>query len=478
MNFDNINIDRRSLLKAATAIGATSVLTTGCSEQPNPHAPVLPKGQIDKDGNVIPPWSNWSGNQSSSPSARLRPEDTEQLSQMIKDSSQRIRLVGAGHSFSGLVPTNESLLSLAYFNGVNHIDTRTKQIDVGANTFLASVGEPLWEKGLSLENMPDINTQTFGGAIATSTHGTGMKFGSMSSTVTELTLINGMGEELTCSRDDHSEVFDAARCNLGSLGAITNIKLQATDSYYLREKSWMMKLEDGLAQIESLRDKHRNFEAYALPHADYILGIAIDEVSEDQLQTQKTVNGDAYETFRMLSNVIDYAPFLRRFIVNKGAASVEEEVRTGRNFEIFGNLRDIQFNEMEYAMPAELGVACLREILQTIKKHDIPVIFPIEFRYVKGDDVWLSQFYQQDSCAISIHNFHDKDYKAYFALIEPIFWKYQGRPHWGKIHTLAAKEQHQNFQRLDDFLEIRSAMDPKGLFTNDHIDRVLGLGKG
>lgn len=476
MNFDHINIDRRRFIKTATAVGAASVLATGCSEQPNPHAPVLPQGAIDKNGHVIPPWSNWSGNQSSSPTARLIPQDTDQLSQMIKQSKQRIRLVGAGHSFSGLVPTNESLMSLAYFNGITHIDVASKQFNVASNTFLATVGEPLWQQGLSLENMPDINTQTFGGAIATSTHGTGINFGSMSSTVTEMTLVNGLGEEMICSANQNPELFNAARCNIGTLGAITNMKIQATDRYHLREKSWMMKLEEGLEQLETLRDTHRNFEAYALPHADYILGIAIDDIPAEQLQTQKTVNGDAYETFRMLSNVIDYAPFLRSFIVNKGASTVEEEVKTGRNYEIFGNLRDIQFNEMEYTVPAEHGVDCLREILTTIKKNNIPVIFPIEYRYVKSDDIWLSQFYQQDGCAISIHNFHDQDYKQYFAQIEPIFWKYNGRPHWGKIHTLDAKRQRALFPRMGEFLDVRRAMDPKNIFTNDHINHVLGLG--
>ncbi len=475
MDFDKLNLDRRSFLKTATALGAASVLTTGCSEQANPNAPVIPQGALDKNGNIVPPWSNWSGNQSSSPTARLLPQNTAELSQMIKDSKQRIRLVGAGHSFSGLVPTNESLMSLAYFTGISNIDTQNKQFDVSANTFLATVGEALWNQGLSLENMPDINTQTFGGAIATSTHGTGINFGSMSSTVQEMTLVNGLGEEITCNANQNSEVFNAARCNIGTLGAITSMKIQATDKYHLQEKSWMMKLEEGLERMESLRDSHRNFEAYALPYADYILGIAIDDIPESQLQTQKTVNGDAYETFRMLSNVIDYAPFLRSFIVNKGASSVEEEIRTGRNYEIFGNLRDIQFNEMEYSIPAEHGVACLREILATIKKKKIPVIFPLEYRYVKSDDIWLSQFYEQDSCAISVHNFHDKDYKKYFAEIEPIFWKYNGRPHWGKIHTLDAKKQQALFPKFNDFLEVRQAMDPKNIFTNDHINHVLGL---
>ncbi|KGJ89205.1 D-arabinono-1,4-lactone oxidase [Thalassotalea sp. ND16A] len=79
---------------------------------------------------------------------------------------------------------------------------------------------------------------------------------------------------------------------------------------------------------------------------------------------------------------------------------------------------------MEYSVPAEHGIACLRDILATIKKQNIPVIFPMEFRDIKADDIWLSPFYQRNSC----HNFHDKNYKKYFAAIEPKFKKSRQPP--------------------------------------------------
>ncbi len=476
MQFERINLNRRSLLKAAAAVGASSTLTlSACSDNKAEFVQPELEGAIGKDGKRVQPWRNWSGNQACAHNELLVPQNSDDLIAMVKETRQRIRLVGSGHSFSALVPTNESLMSLAHFNGITNIDTDTKQFNVAANTVLAGVGEQLWQSGLSLQNMPDINTQTFAGAIATSTHGTGINYGSMSTTVTEMTLINGLGEEVICSADENSELFNAARTNIGALGAVTNLKIQAEDKYYLKETSWMLGLEEGLANMEKLRDQHRHFEFYALPHADYILGITLDKVKESELLQQKVNNGDAYETFRTLSKVVDAVPFLRSFIVNTGASRVEKEVRTGKNFEIFGNLRDIQFNEMEYSVPAEYGVACLREILATIKKHNIDVIFPIEVRYIQADDIWLSPFYQQNCCAISCHNFHDKDYKKYFAIIEPIFWKYQGRPHWGKIHTLTAKEQRARYPKFDDFLKVRQEMDPKNIFTNDHINTVLGL---
>src|SRR5690554_7390209 len=72
----------------------------------------------------------------------------------------------------------------------------------------------------------------------------------------------------------------------------------------------------------------------------------------------------------MLSNVIDYMPFARRWLVNFGAGSVKPETRYGTSPEIFGNLRDIRFNEMEYTVPAEYGPQCLREILHKIKRSE------------------------------------------------------------------------------------------------------------
>ncbi len=478
MTFERIRINRRTLLKlgAATATGGLGLAACSSSDSSDFTPPPKLQAYTGKDGQTLQPWSNWSGNQQCAPNTWLTPSSTDELAAMIRQSEQGIRLVGAGHSFSGLVPTDKSLMSLAYFYGVDNIDKEKKQVTIAANTFLSGVGDEMWENGLGLINMPDINTQTFGGAIATSTHGTGQTLGSMSSDVTKLALVNGRGEPLTCSASENTELFHAARTGLGALGAVTHITMQARDKYYLKETNWMMDLEEGLERAEELRQKHRHFELFALPHADYILGVTLDEISADNIPPPQENEGDAYETFKTLSDLIDKLPFMRSFILNTGASTVGEEIRGGRSYDIFGNLRDIRFNEMEYSVPAEHGIACLNEILTTIKKHDIDVIFPIEVRFVKGDDIWLSPFYQRDTCAISCHNFHDKDYKKYFAAIEPIFWKYDGRPHWGKIHNLTATELQARYDRFGDFLRVRAEMDPKGLFINDHVSRVLGLG--
>jgi FAD-linked oxidoreductase len=469
MDIKNLKFSRRHALKAAGAsIIAGAAGSSGCSNAPEKELGPQPI-------NGIMPWSNWSGNQVSYPAERSRPRDIEALVSLLKETDGKIRAVGAGHSFSGLVPTDETLLSMARFRGISHINAETKEVTAGAGTRLAALGDELWENNLGMINMPDINTQALAGAIATSTHGTGQQFGSLSSFVTGLTLVTASGEVLKCSATENKDVFDAARCNVGSLGIITDITMQMRDSYYLKERSEMLPIDEAFEKMEGMRLAKRHFEAYGLPHANHILLIEFDEVSKEESDAKQAdaVSGDAYETFRTLADVIDMMPFLRGAVMSIAPRTVGVEERYGPWNKIFGNVRDMRFNEMEYTVPAEDGLACFREVLNTIKEKNIDVIFPIEYRYIGEDDIWLSQFYKRPGAAISVHNFHDKPYMPYFAEMEAIFDRYQGRPHWGKLHTKTEQEFAALYPQWEAFKEVRQRLDPNRRFINEHLEPIF-----
>lgn len=137
---------------------------------------------------------------------------------MIRKAPGKIRPVGSGHSFSALVPTDGTLLSLAYFNGLLEHDPKTLQAEFAGGTPMSLMGPALKEVGQALWNMADIDYQTLAGAIATSTHGTGVGFGSYSSQVCGLQLVTAAGQVLDCDRQRNAEVFHAARASLGALG--------------------------------------------------------------------------------------------------------------------------------------------------------------------------------------------------------------------------------------------------------------------
>ena len=469
MNIKNLKLSRRNALKIAGAgLVSSAAVTTGCSSTPEPV-----QGPVSING--IMPWSNWSGNQVSYPTERARPRNIDALAKLLKETNGKIRAVGAGHSFSGLVPTDETLLSMARFRGTQSINQGTKEVTAGAGTRLAALGDDLWENGLGMINMPDINTQSLAGAIATSTHGTGQQFGSLSSYVTGLTLVTASGEVMKCSATENKDVFDAARCNIGSLGIITDITMQMRDAYYLKERSEMLPIDEAFEKMEELCLAQRHFEAYGLPHANHILLIEFDEVTKEESDAKQgeAVSGDAYETFRTLADVIDAMPFLRGAVMSIAPRTVGVEERYGQWNHIFGNVRDMRFNEMEYTVPAEDGLACFREVLNTIKEKNIDIIFPIEYRYVGEDDIWLSQFYKRPGAAISVHNFHDKPYMPYFAEMEAIFDRYQGRPHWGKLHTKTEKEFAALYPQWQAFKKLRQRLDPNRRFINKHLESIF-----
>jgi FAD/FMN-containing dehydrogenase len=156
-------------------------------------------------------------------------------------------------------------------------------------------------------------------------------------------------------------------------------------------------------------------------------------------------------------------------------ADAADTVRTGPSWRVFPHARVIRFREMEYMVSAEAGPACLREILRTIREKSIPVCFPLEYRVVAADDLWLSMFQGRASACIAVHQFADLDYQRYFAEIEPIFWKYQGRPHWGKLHTLDAKRLAALYPKhWQDYQEVRRSLDPQGRMLNLYLKQILG----
>ena len=100
--------------------------------------------------------------------------------------------------------------------------------------------------------------------------------------------------------------------------------------------------------------------------------------------------------------------------------------------------------------------------------------FRWRLRVAAADDVWLSNGYQRDSAYIAIHQYHRLDHRRYFAAFEAIVAEHQGRPHWGKLHSLDASRLGQLYPRFDDFLRVRDRLDPGRTFGNDYLRRVLG----
>ncbi|MGB1580118.1 MAG: D-arabinono-1,4-lactone oxidase [Nevskiales bacterium] len=452
-------ISRRGFFEALASVGALTAT-----------APWLPVS-----AQAVAVWRNWSGAQSALPAAQLAPGSESELAALIAGTRQTVRPVGSAHSFSALVPTRGMIVSLARLQGLISHDAARLQAEFWGGTHMSTMGPVLHEIGQAQVNMADIDYQTLAGAIATSTHGTGKRFGSYSSTVTGLRLITAQGEILDCDADNQPELFKAACCSLGALGVISRIRLQNRKPFRLHSKTWVAETESLLENLDHLATANAHFELLPLAHSDKSLAIAHNETYlEPSPKQEAESDAELAQMMDALYRHLRHMPKLRSQIINfvAGRLSFEEEIDD--SWKVFANQRDVRFNEMEYSVPAEDGPACLREILKTIADNNLPSWFPLEYRLVKADDVPLSMFYKRDSAAISVHQYHELDYHNFFAAIEPIFWKYGGRPHWGKLHRLNARQLSGLYPEWDRFNSIRKTLDPQGKFLNDHLRGVFG----
>ena len=423
------------------------------------------------------PWRNWSGSQQCLPVARVAPASVAELQELIASTTGVIRPVGAGHSFSALVPTDGTIVSLSRLSGVLSHDSEALQATLWAGSRLGDIGAPLEQAGQALANMPDIDEQTLAGSLATATHGTGTGIGCMSTFIEGLQLVDARGELVDCDRQRNAQLFEAARVSLGSLGIITQVRLQNVAPYRLRRETVWREFEEMLAIAESDADKHRNFEFYYVPFSGMGFTDTHDITTEDVSSTDKLDGNEGVRDLQLARDWLEKTPRLRELVLGTYMKTLGDEVTVENSWKNYASERNVRFNEMEYHLPRENGLQALREVRTALETQHPEVFFPIEVRFVKGDDIWLSPFYQRDCCSIAVHRYFDEDYTPYFRTIEPIFRKYHGRPHWGKLNTLQQQDFRSLYPRWDDFVEVRREMDPQGRFLNPYLkDLFAGTG--
>ena len=146
----------------------------------------------------------------------------------------------------------------------------------------------------------------------------------------------------------------------------------------------------------------------------------------------------------------------------------------GHSADVFPSIREDPFNELEFAVPAAKGVECFQEIRKMMRERHEKVFWPVEVRTLAADDIDLSPAFERDSVTISVHQAADLPSDKLFADAQAVFANYGGRPHWGKFHTLEARELRDLYPNWDNFLKIRSRLDPSGKFTNPYLRVLLG----
>jgi FAD-linked oxidoreductase len=452
---------------AATALVGTELGREWWFDREPPSPPQL----RDSQGKLV--WRNWSGSASSYPAVRAAPSSEDELVDLLRKTAAPIRPVGAGHSFTSLVPTDGTLVSLDQMSGILNHDASANIATVWAGTRLGDLGPALAAIGQEMLSLPDINKQSLGGALGTATHGTGAQYQALHGSIRSFRLATAGGDILECSAQQNPEVFSAARVGLGAFGIITQVTLQNASLHRVRKRTFLQSTEKTAAEWVSLCAAHRKVEFFALPFTGHSAVITTDPTDADVIPRGPDVDTESLMSLKRLRDLFGWIPPLRRRLAQSALTGVPEEVAIDESWKLLSNERPVRFNEMEFHLPRETQMAAMLEVLAAIEADHSDVFFPLELRSIAKDDAWLSPFYDRDSGSIAVHAYYKDDYTRLFAQVEPILRRHGGRPHWGKLHSLKARDLEALYPRWRDAMNVRQSLDSQGRFLNPYLRELL-----
>jgi FAD-linked oxidoreductase len=416
-------------------------------------------------------WRNWTGDERCRPKAIVHPSSIEEIAATVGRAAHeglRVRVTGAGHSFSDIACSDGLLIVLDRFQRVLDVDRTSGLVRVQGGITIAQLNARLAEHGLALENLGDIDAQSIAGAISTATHGTGALLRNIPSQVVELTLVLADGSTLVCSSELDPELFRAARVGLGALGVVAEVTLRCVPAFTLRGVDAQAPLEETIERFQELAQANEHFEFYVFPHANVALTRTNNRTEEPPRPRGRVAEyaGDVLLTNRT------FEMFCR--IGRRLPSRIPEINRIDRSDRIFASPRLVRFTEMEYALPREHTTLAVRQVLETVEQRGFAVPFPIEVRTVAADDALLSTAAGRDSGYVAVHMYRGMQWRPYFEAVERIMDGLQGRPHWGKRHFQTAATLRGRYPDWDLFQALRARLDPDGRFANAWTERVLG----
>ena len=429
----------------------------------------------------MPSWTNWAGNQKSRPVIIEKPSTDAEVVSVIKralSNKQRVKVVGSGHSFTGISVPDEVMIDLTRMNRVVNVDHTGGVITVQAGIVLSELNAQLELHQLSMPNLGDVTYQTLAGAVSTSTHGTGLKRTGLAAQIRAFKLVAASGEVLACDPGQNAEIFHCGRVSLGALGVITEVTLNVVPAFNLGAVEQPMRISHVLDNFAQLIEENDFFEFYWVPHTKWALTKA-NNVSTDAIDSPGRFatwyNKMFMENyaFGLLCRVGKLFPKLIPKLATILPSSGRVEY-VNVSHRIFSSKRLVKFYEMEYSIDLESLVPALREVMQMVEDRGFTISFPVEVRCTGSDDIPLSTSTGRRSAYIAVHMFKGSAYTEYFSAVETILRKYEGRPHWGKIHNLNANDISSLYPEYQRFIEVRNQLDPEGVFTNDYLRRVLG----
>jgi L-gulonolactone oxidase len=431
-------------------------------------------------------WRNWARTQTARPVRIDRPRDLEGVVAAVRAAERdglSVRPVGAGRCMTGLAVTDGAMLNLSALDRLRSVDVENRVVVVEAGIRLRRLWEELWRHGLAVspQLMPDL--QSLGGALATGEHGTGLRLGGIAAQVTAMEMVTADGEVVTCSADELPDLFAATRVGLGAFGVVTAVTLACVPAQDVVRHDVRIAPDAFLDDVDELLDRHDHVEFSWVPGQEGGVCTTVDRLTD----------GPAPAARPRWRSVLDdeRAGGARRAAawVGSGLSSAALPVRlpgrprrrrpgvarprTDRAHRALAPRPRPVERESEYALPRACFGAAFDEVREQFGAHQHPAS-SLRVRFGAAEDSWLAMSQGRETCYLSVVASRTQPYERLFTVLESVAARYDGRPHWGRLHALAAGTLRARYPRFDDAVAVRDSVDPQRRFANLHLERILG----
>lgn len=449
---------------------------------------------------------NWAENVDFTPELLLTPKNKTELLAIVnhaKRYQKRITMIGKGHSWNPLMEGADYLVSTVKLKQV-WVHAEEKAVTVEAGATIDQVDKIIEQHGFMVPcNIVGTTDITYGGIMATGSHGSGLNCPTMSDFIEEIEFIKSDGtSELVSEKTHGALVMNAARLNLGLFGIMYSIKFKVQEAFNVHVVDQGVPLDNLFDILPWYLRSHENVEVLWFPLTDRV-------IIKSWNPTSLPENSGACCP-KLTSDITKWAlyrgftPLIRWFMeVSAGRISGLADFIGPRLFpdrEYVENVNDaihyvneavvFPINETEIAIPYDFNdldrvrmgwEAMVEAAFDNARQGKYSLNIIAHMRFTKSSRALLSpSFANKRTCYMDYGSFYKTP--GWRELVNQIWQTWGKIPdvklHWAKdmraYDSLDIRKMYGK-ENVEKFLAVRKQFDPAGMFANDFLRKMFKI---
>ncbi|MBV6625908.1 MAG: FAD-binding protein [Rivularia sp. (in: Bacteria)] len=406
------------------------------------------------------------------------------LIRQAAQNNQQVRAIGSLHSAAPIPATTGICIVLDKYRNLVKIDGSLVTVQAGMKIW--ELNEILAEHNLALPTLGTIVQQTVSGAISTGTHGGSLDCKSLSGYVHSLKLIKADGSVLEVEKSQ--DIFKAVIISMGLLGIVSTITFDCVRAFSLQSKVSTLSIDNLIEQFDEIHHNNKYVDIRYSPITDKVQIVKINPTleakenggwhpvkkSKIEWQITDSINKLAqrlFNTHRLnwlqkwcidrYDKTLYSSPYGRSdFVLTHFDATSDDLITNG----------DINHKEldpvadMEIAIPYSHAKAALTTLCSHFHQTRKYPSMNIHIRCSAAEDFWLSPAYGEAICWIEFWEYPctGKFFKEIVEVLKP----FKFRCHWGKQIPVEHEYLKKQYEKWQDFIQLREDWDSQGIFLN------------